>query len=158
VHLRHTAIALQYTALDNGDQMHTKLVDALDASYRADIALQGWAQSLSGHCTRSAAKSSSQLSDAMDASAEAKGYKTAFRCSRSAWAARLTSGKLGQLSAKRTPVMLKGLSFREFFGWLSASLSTASSSLAFGTSDSQVAAAETAQQIPLPEPTGWATV
>jgi uncharacterized protein YegL len=64
---------------------------------------------------------------------------------------------LGQLSGQRSPLLLKGLSFKEFFGWLSASLATASSSTAFGASDTQVARAESAEQIPLPAAHGWAT-
>jgi len=65
--------------------------------------------------------------------------------------------KLAELSGQRQPVALKGLSFREFFAWLSASLASASSSMAFGSSDTSIARAETAAQIPLPAPTGWAT-
>jgi len=65
--------------------------------------------------------------------------------------------RLKDLSTQRMPVKLDGLSFREFFSWLSASLSAASSSNAFGSSDAGVAQAEAGQQIPLP-PAGWATV
>jgi uncharacterized protein YegL len=64
---------------------------------------------------------------------------------------------LEQLSTQRKPLKLDGLSFREFFSWLSASLGSASASTAFGSSDSSVAAAEEdGEQIPLP-PAGWAT-
>jgi len=70
-------------------------------------------------------------------------------------AANLT--RLQELSARRAPVKLDGLSFSEFFAWLSASLSAASASNAFGSSDAGVAQAEnTGEQIPLP-PAGWAT-
>jgi uncharacterized protein YegL len=65
--------------------------------------------------------------------------------------------RLGELSAQRAPVKLDGLSFREFFKWLSTSLSAASASNAFGSSDEGVARAEATEQIPLPPPTGWAT-
>jgi uncharacterized protein YegL len=58
---------------------------------------------------------------------------------------------LAQLSAQRAPVRLQGVNFAEFFSWLSASLSSASQSNAFGTSDDSVQ-----QQIPLPSPVGWA--
>lgn len=60
------------------------------------------------------------------------------------------------LSAQRAPVRLEGLSFREFFSWLSASLSAASASNAFGSSDASLEQAEAGEQIPLP-PAGWAT-
>jgi uncharacterized protein YegL len=64
--------------------------------------------------------------------------------------------RLAELSAQREPLALKGLSFREFFGWLSASLASASSSTAFGSSDTGVARAESGAQIPLAAPSGWA--
>jgi len=64
---------------------------------------------------------------------------------------------LRSLSAQRVPVTLDGLSFSEFFGWLSASLSAASASNAFGSSDSGVATAESAEQIPLPPAGCWAS-
>ena len=63
--------------------------------------------------------------------------------------------RLADLSAQRVPVLLDGLSFGEFFSWLSASLSAASASGAFGASDAGVEQAEAAEQIPLP-PAGWA--
>ncbi|MGD0558056.1 MAG: VWA domain-containing protein [Streptosporangiaceae bacterium] len=63
---------------------------------------------------------------------------------------------LEELSAQRKPLRLEGLSFREFFSWLSASLGSASASTAFGSSDSSVATAEENEQIPLP-PAGWAS-
>jgi uncharacterized protein YegL len=63
--------------------------------------------------------------------------------------------RLRELSAQRVPLMLEGLSFSEFFSWLSASLSAASASNAFGSSDAGVARAESDEQIPLP-PAGWA--
>lgn len=63
--------------------------------------------------------------------------------------------RLEDLSAKRAPLRLEGLSFREFFSWLSASLSAASASNAFAGSDAGVAQAETTEQVPLPSPAGW---
>jgi uncharacterized protein YegL len=63
---------------------------------------------------------------------------------------------LKTLSAHRVPLMLDVVNFREFFLWLSASLSAASASNAFGSTDTTVAQVETTEQIPLPSPMGWA--
>jgi uncharacterized protein YegL len=65
-------------------------------------------------------------------------------------------GVLKTLSAQRVPVPLDAANFGEFFTWLSASLSAASASNAFGVSDAGVAQAEVTEQIPLPSPAGWA--
>lgn len=64
--------------------------------------------------------------------------------------------QLAKLSADRQPVMLNGLSFRELFSWLSASMKVVSNSRTFGSSDTGVATAEAMEQNPLPPP-GWAT-
>jgi uncharacterized protein YegL len=64
--------------------------------------------------------------------------------------------KLTELSSERVPVMLDGLSFAEFFRWLSASLSAASWSSAHATDDNALAASGADEMIPLPPPTGWA--
>ncbi len=64
--------------------------------------------------------------------------------------------KLKELSARRDPVMLDGLKFKEFFHWLSASLSAASQSGAHGSDDSAIAGKDATEQIALPTPTGWA--
>jgi uncharacterized protein YegL len=69
-------------------------------------------------------------------------------------AANLT--RLKDLSTKRVPLMLDGLSFREFFSWLSASLGAASASNAYGSSDSGLAQAEAGEQIALPSAASWA--
>lgn len=64
--------------------------------------------------------------------------------------------KLKELSARRDPVTLDGLKFKEFFHWLSASLSAASQSGAHGSDDSAIAGKDATEQIALPTPTGWA--
>lgn len=64
--------------------------------------------------------------------------------------------KLKELSARRDPVRLDGLKFKEFFHWLSASLSAASQSGAHGSDDSAIAGKDATEQIALPTPTGWA--
>jgi len=63
---------------------------------------------------------------------------------------------LKELSSKREPANLDAVNFRDFFTWLSASLSAASASNAFASSDAGVADAEATEQIKLP-PAGWAT-
>lgn len=62
--------------------------------------------------------------------------------------------RLRELSA-RPPVMLDGLSFGEFFKWLSSSLGSASQSQAYASSDAGIARAETTEQIAL-APLTWA--
>jgi len=64
--------------------------------------------------------------------------------------------QLAQLSTTRQPLALNGLSFRELFSWLSASMKVVSNSSTFGSSDTGVAQAEAMEQNPLPPP-GWAT-
>jgi len=66
-------------------------------------------------------------------------------------------GQLGQLSASRAPATLDGIKFREFFHWLSASLSAASQSSNHGADDSAIETKDSAEQVALPAPTGWAT-
>jgi uncharacterized protein YegL len=65
-------------------------------------------------------------------------------------------GTLSQLSAVREPVRLLGLSFRELFVWLSASMHAVSNSGTFSSNDEGVSQAEANQQISLPSPQGWA--
>ena len=75
---REQADALDYSALPNGGQLHQILADALAASYQADGAYRDWAASLDGNCTRSAARSSSLLTDATNFSKTANGFKKKF--------------------------------------------------------------------------------
>jgi uncharacterized protein YegL len=65
--------------------------------------------------------------------------------------------QLGQLSTSRAPATLDGIKFREFFHWLSASLSAASQSSNHGADDSAIETKDSAEQVALPAPTGWAT-
>jgi uncharacterized protein YegL len=62
--------------------------------------------------------------------------------------------RLRELSA-RPPIKLDGLSFVEFFLWLSSSLASASQSQAYASSDAGIAQAETTEQIAL-APVTWA--
>lgn len=64
--------------------------------------------------------------------------------------------QLKKLSDTREPLRLQGLSFREFFQWLSASMSVVSNSGTFGGSDETIATAEANEQNALPSPKGWA--
>jgi hypothetical protein len=75
---RTQADTLDYSALPDGDDLHRTLIDALEASYQADVAFQDWATSLDGNCTRPAANSSSHLTDGMDYSATANAHKKKF--------------------------------------------------------------------------------
>ncbi len=61
--------------------------------------------------------------------------------------------QLAKLSSQRTPLKLTGLSFKEFFLWLSASMSVVSGTAAHSPSDD---GADKDAQHPLPPPTGWA--
>ncbi|MFC1466298.1 MAG: VWA domain-containing protein [Candidatus Brachytrichaceae bacterium NZ_4S206] len=53
--------------------------------------------------------------------------------------------KLSQFSAQRQPVRLQGLAFKELFTWMSKSLQA-------------VASSKPGDQVPLPLPTGWASI
>lgn len=64
---------------------------------------------------------------------------------------------LSRLSAVREPLALQGVRFEELFAWLSTSMSVVTQSSAFGPTDATVTAIETAEQVPLPSPAGWAT-
>ncbi|MEU8006218.1 VWA domain-containing protein [Catellatospora sp. NPDC049111] len=65
--------------------------------------------------------------------------------------------RLRLLSAGRSPVMLDGLKFREFFQWMSSSLSAVSTSNAYAGSEAGLAGGAATEQIPLPPATGWTT-
>jgi uncharacterized protein YegL len=66
--------------------------------------------------------------------------------------------KLKELSAKRVPLKLDGLKFKEFFHWLSASLSAASQSNNHGEDDTAIAGKDATEQVALPAPDGWAYI
>jgi uncharacterized protein YegL len=63
---------------------------------------------------------------------------------------------LAQLSDVREPVRLQGLSFKEMFLWLSASMHAVSDSGTFSSNDEGVSQAEATQGFGLPSPKGWA--
>jgi uncharacterized protein YegL len=62
--------------------------------------------------------------------------------------------KLAGLSHARPPAVMTGLSFKEFFLWLSASMSVVSASAAHAPDDR---GDDKDAQHPLPAPTGWTT-
>jgi hypothetical protein len=75
---RDQAGTLAYDELPAGDRLRAELTDALNASYRADVAFRQWAVSLARSCTRSAANGSDHLAAAMHASGVAQIHKKAF--------------------------------------------------------------------------------
>jgi hypothetical protein len=75
---RSQADALDYAALPDGAELRQSLVDALTASYQADVAFREWAESLDGNCTSRAARTSGHRKDAADYSKTATAHKKRF--------------------------------------------------------------------------------
>jgi uncharacterized protein YegL len=96
-----------------------------------------------------------QLASAVERVREAEAKK-ALTCFAVGVGDKADIGTLAKLSDVREPVRLQGLSFKEMFVWLSASMHAVSDSGTFASTDQGVSDAEATQQVSLPSPKGWA--